>query len=184
MTTAEGLWEFMIGPPALAVLAVTALVAWPVGRRLADRFRSRRAVAVLFVIAVGIVAALTLTPNFPEAGVPEPLPPHYLTQIDEPRVVWSALTAAPSDAEEIANVALYVPVGVLGWLLWRSVGWATLFGAMLTVVIETCQIGVIGRAGSLTDIRNNTAGAFLGAVFAAAVVWVMTRISTARRPIG
>jgi glycopeptide antibiotics resistance protein len=99
-------------------------------------------------------------------------------------VVWSALTAAPSDAEEIANVALYVPVGVLGWLLWRSVGWATLFGAMLTVVIETCQIGVIGRAGSLTDIRNNTAGAFLGAVFAAAVVRVMTRISTERHSIG
>jgi glycopeptide antibiotics resistance protein len=183
MTTAEGLWEFVVGPPALAVLALTALAAWPAGRRLADRLHRHRAVAVLFVITVGVVAALTLTPNFPEAGVPEVLPPHYLTQIDEPRVVWSTLTAAPADAEEIANIALYVPTGVLGWLLWRSIGRATLFGAMLTVVIETCQIGVIGRAGSLTDIRNNTAGAFLGAVFAAAMVWVMTRISTAR-PIG
>jgi hypothetical protein len=79
MTTAEGLWQFVIGPPALAVLTVTVLAAWPIGRRLADRFHSHRAVAVLFVVAVGIVAALTLTPNFPEAGVPEPLPPHYLT---------------------------------------------------------------------------------------------------------
>jgi glycopeptide antibiotics resistance protein len=39
---------------------------------------------------------------------------------------------------------------------------------LLTLAIETCQYGIIGRAGSITDIRNNTMGAILGAVFAAA----------------
>ena len=47
---------------------------------------------------------------------------------------------------------------------------ATLFGAALTVFVETCQYGIVGRAGSITDIRNNTLGALLGAIAVLLVV--------------
>jgi glycopeptide antibiotics resistance protein len=126
-------------------------------------------VAALFVVAVGVVVALTLTPSEPAPGVPVVVPPHFLEQIGDPRLVWSLLTAAPADAEQVANIALYVPVGLLGRLVWRRVGPATLAGLALTVAIETCQYSIIGRAGSITDIRNNTAGALLGALAAAAL---------------
>jgi glycopeptide antibiotics resistance protein len=122
---------------------------------------------VLLVLVVGVVAALTLTPNPPAPGVVETLPAHFLTKLDEPREVWAKLTAAPSDGEQFANIALYVPVGLLGMLVWRSIIRGALFGAILTLIIETCQSGIVGRAGSITDIRNNTAGALLGALVAA-----------------
>jgi len=173
--TAEGLWAFVTGPPALAVLAATAVVAWPAGARLARRLACSRTAAILYVVAVGVIVALTVTPNHPAPGVVEVLPPHYLTEIGDLRLVWSRLTAAPSDAEQLANIALYVPVGVLGRLVWRSAVRATLAGTALTVAIETCQYGIIGRAGSLTDIRNNSAGALIGAVAAAVLIAVVAR---------
>jgi glycopeptide antibiotics resistance protein len=179
--TAEALWEFVQGPAALAVLAATALLAWPAGVRIARRRRCPRAVAALFVAAVGVILALTLTPDRPAPGAVDVLPPHYLTRIGDPRLVWSALTAAPADTEQLANIALYVPVGLLGRLVWHGAARATLAGVALTVAVETCQYGIIGRAGSLTDIRNNTAGALLGAVVAAVAVGALAR---ARPPAG
>jgi membrane associated rhomboid family serine protease len=182
--TAEGLWEFVIGSAALAILAVTALTAWPFGRQLADRYGSHRTVAVLFVIAVGIIAALTLAPNHPPPGMRTVLPPHYLTTVDDPRLVWAMLTAAPSDPEQLANIALYVPLGLLGALMWRGISRAVLFGAALTVFIETCQAGIVGRAGSITDIRNNAAGALLGAVVGAGAVRTLSRTAAGNGPDG
>lgn len=179
--SAAGLWDFVTGPAALAVLLVTALLAWPAGARLARRRACSRAAAMLYVVAVGVVVALTLTPNRPAPGVVEVLPPHYLTQLGDLRLVWSRLTAAPADAEELANIALYVPIGLLGRLVWHGAARATLTGAVLTVAIETCQYGIIGRAGSLTDIRNNSAGALIGAVAAAVVIGAMARSRPAAR---
>ncbi len=177
--TAEGLWTFVSGPAALAVLLATAVLAWPAGVRIARRRGCSRLAAVLFVVAVGVIVGLTLTPSRPASGVVEALPPHYLTQIDDLRLVWATLTAAPSDAEQLANIALYLPVGLLGGFVWRGPARATLFGVALTVAIETCQYGIIGRAGSLTDIRNNALGALLGALVAFAA-----RAVAGRRPLG
>ena len=169
MMSAQALWTFVSGPAALAVLLATALLAWPAGVRIARRQGCPRLAAALFVVAVGVIVALTLTPSRTMSGVIEVPPPHYLTQIDDLLFVWSTLTAAPSDAEQLANIALYVPVGLLGGFVWRGVARATLFGLALTVAIETCQYGIIGRAGSLTDIRNNALGALIGALLAGAV---------------
>jgi VanZ family protein len=74
------------------------------------------------------------------------------------------IRGAATDPEQIANIALYVPVGLFGRFVWRSAIGAAAFGTALTVVIETCQYGIVGRDGSLTDIRNNAAGAILGAL--------------------
>ena len=164
MLTTVGFWDFVTAPAPLMALTATALVAVPAGRKLAAWQRSSTAAAVLLVLMVGVVAALTLTPNPPAPGVTEVLPPHYLTQLTHPRAVWAQLTAAPADGEQQANIALFVPIGALAALVFRGVARATLFGAALTVFVETCQYGIVGRAGSITDIRNNTLGALLGAI--------------------
>ena len=163
------LWTFVTEPATLGVLAATLVLAWPLGRRLADRVGCSRVVAVALVVTVGVVLALTVTPNRPVNSL-EPLPPpHFLSLLrHSPGALWTQFATPPGDTEQLANIALYVPVGLLAWFAWRSVVRASVVGLLLTVAIETCQYGIIGRAGSITDIRNNTMGAILGAVFAAA----------------
>ncbi|MFI5931850.1 VanZ family protein [Actinoplanes sp. NPDC051494] len=163
-----GLFTFIRHPVPLTVLALTVALAWPLSRPLARRPGRARPVAALLVVAIGTVVALTLTPNFGFLPT-EVLPPHFLTQLDDPASVWATLTQPPADAEQIANIALYVPVGLLAGLLWKNAVRATLLGFALTAFIETCQYDIPGRAGSLTDIRNNTIGALAGAVLAAVV---------------
>jgi glycopeptide antibiotics resistance protein len=181
--TTIGLWTFVAQPATLAVLGATLLLAWPISHRFADRYRCPRAAAVAFVITVGVVLALTVTPNEPENGILLPFPPHYLSLLmNDPAGLWAQFTLLPRDAEQVANIALYVPVGLLGVFVWRSTVRAALFGMVLTFAIETCQYAIIGRAGSLTDIRNNTAGAVLGALVAT-VAWHCVRwAAQTRRP--
>ena len=168
MEAVHDLWFFVMGRAALSVLVATAVVAWPLGRLIADRLRRPRAAAILLVAAVGVVMALTLTPNYPVPGDPTSAPPHFLHYLGDMHLVWAALTSAPSDSEQIANIALYVPVGLFGRFVWRSTIGAAAFGMALTALIETCQYGIVGREGSITDIRNNAAGALLGALAGAA----------------
>jgi glycopeptide antibiotics resistance protein len=168
--TSSGLWIFLLKPSTLAALASVLVAAWPVGRWFAARCRCSRAVAVTFILAVGVVLALTLTPNKPATGVYVLLVPQYLSLLKhDPAALWAQLVTLPTDDEQLANIALYVPVGLLGTFAWRSAPRAALFGLMLTVAVETCQYGIIGRAGSITDIRNNTTGALVGALLAATV---------------
>jgi VanZ family protein len=173
VVTVRDLWHSGIEIAAVA-LVVTAAVAWPIGRLIADRFGRPRAPAALFVAAVGVVVALTLTPNYPDPGDP-PAPVHFLYYIGDLHHVWVDLTSAPTDPEQIANIALYVPVGLFGRFVWRSAIAAAAFGTALTVVIETCQFWIVGRDGSLTDIRNNAVGAILGALLAAVAARVARR---------
>jgi glycopeptide antibiotics resistance protein len=167
LTWAE-LWFFLIRPATLAACAVALALAWRVSASVARRSRCPRPVALLFVLAVGGVLALTLTPHEPPPGVALAQPPHYLTLIGDGHLDWTTLTAAPDDAEQWANIALYLPIGLLGAGVWGSPARSALFGAALTITVETCQYGIAGRSGSLTDIRNNTVGAILGALLAAA----------------
>jgi VanZ family protein len=136
-----------------------------VSTAVARRAGCPRPTAVLFVLAVGGVLALTLTPT--RASAVEP--PHFLTQLADPHFLWATSTTAPDDAEQLANIALYLPLGFLGFSVLHSGLRSAVFGAALTVLVETCQYGIVGRSGSLTDIRNNTAGALLGALVAAVV---------------
>jgi glycopeptide antibiotics resistance protein len=172
------LWAFITEPTALAVMVAALAVAWPIGGRLAAHSHCTRANAILFVVTIGMVVALTMTPNEPTTGTGVPMPPHFLQQLGDGPLIWAKLTAAPDDSEQLANVALYIPVGFLGRLVWRNAVRAAGFGMALTVFIETCQYGIVGRAGSITDIRNNTAGAILGALFAATATRVRRRLTS------
>jgi hypothetical protein len=169
--TVEALWAFITTKPTvLAVVIAAAVVSWAIRRRITDQAQRPDAIAILFVVAVVVVVALTMTPNEPATGSYVPSPPHFLDQLRDGHLIWARLTGWPDDSEEVANIALYLPIGFLGRLVWHEVLRAAGFGIALTVFIETCQHSIVGRDGSITDIRNNTAGAILGALFAAAAV--------------
>lgn len=165
MLTPAALWIFVCRPATVAAFAVILVAVWPVGAAVARRAGCPRPTAVLFVLAVGGVLALTLTPTRASAFEP----PHFLTQLADPHFLWATATTFPDDAEQLANIALYLPLGFLGYGVLHSGSRSAIFGAALTVLVETCQYGIAGRCGSLTDIRNNTAGAILGALVAAAL---------------
>lgn len=79
--------------------------------------------------------------------------------------------ASATVLEVLANVALFVPIGVLlplavtGMRVWQ----ATVVGAALTVVIESVQLFLPTRYPAVSDLIANTAGAFLGALLAVGV---------------
>jgi glycopeptide antibiotics resistance protein len=179
--TSVGLLTFLAKPPTIAALTLAVVLAWPVSTSVVRRAHCPRPVALLFVLAVAGVLALTLTPNEPPPGVPLDQPPHFLTQLGSGRLLWASFAAAPDDAEQWANVLLYLPVGLFGYGVWRSAVRSAFFGTALTVFVETCQYGIVGRSGSLTDIRNNTAGAIVGALFAAVLRRLSPPAATAPR---
>lgn len=171
----QGLWTFVMQPIPLLVLAATALTCWPLGVLLARWCRCPRPAAALFLAATGVVVALTLTPN-----PPEPAPyPHFLTLLHHaPGRLRAQVFGPPTDLEQLANIALYVPIGAFGRLIWPHIVRATLVGLALTASIELCQYDIIGRAGSLTDIRNNALGALAGAALTAAAIHLGRRVRT------
>jgi len=88
--------------------------------------------------------------------------------------------------EFTANIALFVPVGLLTVVLFGSTRlWAgVLAGLMLSCAIELSQrLFLPGRFSSLLDVLANTAGAYAGALFAVVLLTVLRgRTSPARAP--
>ena len=68
--------------------------------------------------------------------------------------------------EFLANVALFVPVGVFFLLLFGTRFWwvAAFAGFVMTVAIETVQRSIPGRVSDERDIVANTLGALIGVV--------------------
>ncbi|WP_136029687.1 VanZ family protein [Microbacterium sp. PF5] len=87
--------------------------------------------------------------------------------------------------EILANVALFVPVGLLLALalprlrLWQVV----LFGGLMSVVIEAVQGLMPSRVPALSDIIANTSGTLIGAVLALVLLQLVAgdRPAAARR---
>ncbi|MEV4703904.1 VanZ family protein [Actinoplanes sp. NPDC049316] len=180
--TTQSLLTFISNPVPQIVFAVFLACAWPLSR-FAGRDTRRRLIAALFVASVGVIVALTATPSYADPASFAAIPPHFLTQLDQPRLILGKLVAAPSDAEQVANVALYVPLGIFGRLLLRSSARATIVGFLLVLTIETIQYVIPGRAGSITDIRNNVLGTFLGAIVTAAIVQLGRDDAERRSPV-
>jgi glycopeptide antibiotics resistance protein len=82
-------------------------------------------------------------------------------------------------AEYLANIALFVPVGLFLLLLFGSRFWwlALLAAVTMTSFIETVQKSIPGRVSDDRDIAANT----LGAVIGVAVGLVLTLPATLRR---
>ena len=81
--------------------------------------------------------------------------------------------------EFLANIGLFVPVGVFVLLLFGSRLWwvAVLGGIALTSAIETAQRSIPGRVSDPRDVVANSAGAVIGVVLAL----VLTLPSSLRR---
>ncbi len=82
-------------------------------------------------------------------------------------------------AEYLANVALFLPVGLFLLLLFGTRFWwlAVASALVMTSLIETAQRGIPGRVSDERDIAANTMGAVVGV----AVGLVLTLPATLRR---
>ncbi len=109
---------------------------------------------------LGFVGWVTLTPSShaPTASVLVAKVLARLQQIEE--LSWLTYDRA----EFLANIALFVPVGLFLLLLVGSrFWWVAGFAAFLmTTAIETVQRSIPGRFSDERDIVANTAGALLG----------------------
>jgi hypothetical protein len=81
--------------------------------------------------------------------------------------------------EFLANIALFVPIGMFLLLLFGAGGWwlAAIGSFAMTAVIETVQQQIPGRVSDDRDLMANTVGALIGIVIAL----VLTLPATIRR---
>ncbi|WP_395243845.1 VanZ family protein [Agromyces sp. MMS24-K17] len=82
--------------------------------------------------------------------------------------------------EFVANIALFVPFGMLAALAWPGVSaWVPIVaGAAVSTTIELVQLGIPSRVSTVSDVVANTAGTALGVMLVA--WWALRR--PPRRP--
>lgn len=135
------------------------------GRLLPPSRRSTR----VWAVAIGLpflvaVALLTLTPARVEHAMPNLLD-LLLGVIHD--LGWTSLDF--HRLEVLANVAVFVPVGVLAFLLLPRRLWplALLVGPALSLSIETVQgMALPHRAATVSDVLANSTGATIGVALA------------------
>lgn len=121
------------------------------------------------------VAWLTLTP--------QPISPDQLELVErvlaavQRRGYAESLTL--SEVEFLANIGLFVPIGVFLLVLFGAGGWwvALLACVALTVGIESAQLAIPGRVPDDRDLVANSLGGAVGV----AVAVVLTLPATLRR---
>lgn len=127
------------------------------------RARVRRALIITYVGYLIAVGVLVLDPSQQAPGVTLSLVSRALQLLQLPVVADSRTL------ETLSNVALFVPLSLLGMFIWpshRILTW-TLAGALLSATIELFQLVLLpDRFATVSDVVANTAGAFLGAVLA------------------
>ena len=93
--------------------------------------------------------------------------------------LWGNITslslARASRGDVVANLLLYMPLGLCLMLAWpaqwtrfKGLVWAILLGSLLSLCVELLQVHASSRVSSLTDLALNAAGTAIGA-FAAIV---------------
>ena len=84
-----------------------------------------------------------------------------VTRIDEMRTAHEPAYIA---LEFLANVAMFIPLGVLVWLAFARPRWwvVALFGFATTVTIELVQKTMPTRYSTVSDVVANTLGAIVG----------------------
>ena len=88
-------------------------------------------------------------------------------------LLWSWRAWSVQRSQIIANVIMFVPVGVLvGWI-WR---WRGLWGALgLSIAIELLQLITARGLCEFDDVFHNMIGAAIG-VGIVMLIWKMTRV--------
>ncbi|HTW18158.1 MAG TPA: VanZ family protein [Nocardioides sp.] len=124
---------------------------------------------------LGFVAWLTLTP-----GSAAPTQSDLVLRVLARLQAYDELSWLTYDrAEFLANVALFVPVGLFLLLLFGTRLWwiAAAAAFAMTAAIETAQRSIPGRVPDERDLVANTAGALVGIVIGV----VLTLPATLRR---
>lgn len=143
---------------------------------------SRRTIStvgwILAVVLAGALAQLLLSPKRVEQRDPAAV---------GGVLGWLRTTLLPgltfSGAEMIANIAVFVPVGALAFVLLRErVRWMSLIVApVLSAFVEICQaLFLPERVASLQDVALNTLGGTIGVC----VAWVIARLIPRRSSPG
>jgi VanZ family protein len=128
---------------------------------------------------LGFVGLVTLTP---ESGAPDygALGQRVLARLERyPDLAPVTDRLTIDRVEFLANIGLFVPVGVFVLLLFGSRLWwlALAGGVALTVAIETAQRSIPGRVSDPRDVVANSAGTAIGV----ALALVLTLPGTLRR---
>ncbi len=146
---------------AIALLAVVVVVGPPLGWWLAPRPRAALA------LALGAIVAALVTTLYPTGGEAE-------------LVCVLGRDGTLAGPEPLANVALFVPIGLLVGVASRRPALGAVAGAVLTVTIELVQALApeLGRSCAIDDAIANAVGAALGAVLAAAALLLARRAAS------
>ncbi len=131
--------------------------------------------SVVTTAYLAFVGWVTLTPAT-DAPTQSDLVLRVLARLQrEPHLGWLTYDRA----EYLANVAMFVPVGLFLLLLFGTRFWwlAVAAGLVMTSLIETAQRSIPGRVSDERDIAANTMGAVVGVV----VGLVLTLPATIRR---
>ena len=110
-------------------------------------------------------------------------------------LLWEPVTGRSAYLDLVLNFLLYIPLGVLGALAWRSprqsrwsLIWVVAVGTVLTFSLETLQAWVPGRDSSMRDVVLNIIGTIVGVCAAKPVAahWQalgVDRATLVRRPM-
>jgi hypothetical protein len=159
---------FLIGCAALVPAAVF----------VGHRTRRPQPVSVLYALALAVVGAITLPADFADMyafPAPQFSLGRFLGQFHSDAAPIRAFDGLLTAPEHFANVLLYIPVGILGYLFlgkwWRALGTAV----VLTFTVELTQALSGVRDGSARDFYLNCFGAVVGVV-------VVGTVRLGRRP--
>lgn len=130
---------------------------------LASRFR-RRLTITLFVIYSAFVALVTLSPELPGDGFIKRNVQRALDALHK-RGLFEFVEMA--EVEFMANVLMFIPLGIFVALLISRRHWWLLFfmGTAISGVIELAQMLFLSeRTPDVRDLVSNTIGFLIGAV--------------------
>lgn len=133
--------------------------------------RPTRSTVVARVLLVGVLVVLAVVVLSPTSNAPDAL----LTLVREHLAALGAPAwfTDPVRAEQVANVAILLPVGVLGGLALPQLSWQdwTAYAFVGALAVEAAQ-GLLlpQRQTSASDVVANTLGLLLGALAVELVV--------------
>jgi glycopeptide antibiotics resistance protein len=148
-------------PLALPGCLLALLVDFAVYQRVALRVEVRRYLAMVWLLALGVIIAFTFTPGRGAFDVPLELS-CKLTP-----VLPLGLSSYGDLSERTLNVLLFIPYGAFSALLPRRLARpAFLLGLCLPFGIEAWQFVLVplGRTCSAVDVVDNETGLVLGGV--------------------
>jgi VanZ family protein len=149
--------EVMTGPIRLAPSAV--------GRQLTRTWLVRVVLLALLALELAFIVHLTLTPSDPVKSSPGVVQ-HVVRHLERRGLHWDV-------AELLLNVALFMPFGLLTFLLLRRALTTVVIGTALSCAIELSQhFWLPTRYARVSDVVTNAIGTALGV----AVAWLAASV--------